>query len=129
MPPFATVNDIISLFRPLTSDEQARAQELLPVVSDRLRQEAVNRHRNLDKMILSGIVLESVVKSVTVDIVARVLMTSTSQEPVSQLTQSAGGYSATATFLSPGGGIFIKNSELSAIGLNRQRFGGVETWH
>lgn len=36
-------------------------------------------------------------------------MTSTNQEPMTQITQAAGGYSASGSFLVPGGGLFIKN--------------------
>ena len=67
--------------------------------------------------------IESVAKSVTVDVVARTLMTSTNHEPMTQMTQSAGGYSATGTFLVPGGGLFIKKSELARLGLRQQRIG------
>ena len=67
-----------------------------------------------------------VAKSVTVDVVARTLMTSTDHEPMTQMTQSAGGYSATGTFLVPGGGLFIKKSELARLGLRRQRIGVID---
>lgn len=65
----------------------------------------------------------TVVKSVTVDVVARTLMTSTDQEPMTQVSQSALGYSVQGTFLVPGGGLFIKRSELARLGLRRQRYG------
>lgn len=128
MADFATVDDVISLFRALSTDETAKATALLPVVSDLLRQEALNRGKDLDAMITAGEILENTVKSVTVDIVARSLMTSTSQEPMTQMSQSAGGYSMSGTFLSPGGGIFVKRSELSRLGLTRQRMGGIEIY-
>ena len=62
------------------------------------------------------------------DVVARTLMTATDGEPMTQMTQSAGGYSASGTFLVPGGGLFIKKSELARLGLRRQRFGGIELY-
>ena len=40
--PFATVSDIITLWRPLTNDEQTRAAALLPLVSDEIRQMGYN---------------------------------------------------------------------------------------
>ena len=67
-------------------------------------------------------------KSVTVDVVARALMTSTDQEPMTQVTESAGGYSASGTFLIPGGGLFIKTSELARLGLRRQKYGVMELY-
>lgn len=123
---FATVQDIKDLFRPLSVDEEKRAEALLPIVSDSIRQEAVKVGKNMDDMIAKGLVLENVVKSVTVDVVARVLMTSTNAEPMSQMSQSALGYSVSGTYLVPGGGLFIKKSELSRLGLKRQRYGVIE---
>ena len=66
--------------------------------------------------------------SVTVDIVARTLMTSTNSEPMTQMSQSALGYSTSGTFLVPGGGIFIKKTELSRLGIRRQRCGVIELY-
>lgn len=123
MSTFATLADITALWRPLTAAEQSRAEALLTVVSDRLRYEAIKVGKDLDKMCEAAPPLVSIAKSVTVDVVARTLMTSTDHEPMTQMTQSAGGYSATGTFLVPGGGIFIKKSELASLGLRRQRMG------
>lgn len=127
MEPFATVEDLNSLWRPLKPEEQIRAEELLKVVSNRLRQEADRVGKDIDQMIEEkGEVYEDVVKSVTVDIVARTLMTSTDKEPMTQYSESALGYTVSGTFLTPGGGIFIKRDELKALGLRRQRYGVIE---
>ena len=129
MTPFATIEDLTNLWRPLNPEEQIRADELLKVVSNRLRQEADNVGKDIDKMIEEkGEAYKDVVKSVTVDIVARTLMTSTDQEPMTQFTQSALGYSVQGSFLNPGGGIFIKRDELKALGLRRQRYGVIEPY-
>lgn len=123
---FATVTDIAELFRNLAPEETERAEALLPVVSDCIRQEAKKVGRDIDKMLSSGELLENVLKSVTVDVVARVLMTSTNAEPMTQVSQSALGYTVSGTYLVPGGGLFIKRSELARLGLKRQRLGGIE---
>src|SRR5699024_9537558 len=128
MTPFATVDDLTNLWRPLNPDEQIRAVELLNVVSNRLRQEADRVGRDIDIMILENEVYKDVVKSVTVDIVARTLMTSTESEPMTQYSQSALGYSVQGSFLNPGGGIFIKRDELRTLGLRRQRMGVIEPY-
>lgn len=128
MADFATIDDVIALYRPLESDEITRAEELLPVISARLRQYAINTGRDLDKMIaedLSGR-LSVVARSVTVDVLARTLQTPTSGPPMSQVSESALGYTVSGTYTNPGGGIFIKNSELKALGLLRQRYGMVD---
>lgn len=124
----ATVMDIECLWRPLTDAERSRAQMLLDVVSDSLRYEAYKVGKDLDRMISEDGTLLNVAKSVTVDVVARTLMTSTNQEPMTQMTQSAGGYSASGTFLVPGGGLFIKKSELARLGLRRQKCGVIDPY-
>lgn len=126
--PFATVADITALWRPLSEAEKERAEALLPVVSDSLRQEAIKVGKDLDQMLADGEVLENVLRSVVVDVVARTLMTSTDSEPMTQFSESALGYSASGTFLVPGGGLFIKTSELARLGLRRQKYGVIDLW-
>lgn len=123
MSSYATINDVIALFRPLTEEENGRATQLLPIVSASLREEAKKVGKDLDAMISNDADLGLVAKSVTVDVVARTLMTSTNQEPLSQFSEAALGYSVSGTYLVPGGGLFIKNSELARLGLRRQRIG------
>lgn len=128
MKPFVTLKDISLLFRDLSSLEERKASALLEIVSDSLRQEAKKVGKDLDEMIKNGEVYENVVKSVAVDIIARNLMTSTDSEPMEQFSQSALGYTASGTYLVPGGGLFIKKSELSRLGLKRQRIGVLDIW-
>lgn len=120
------IDDIIKLFRSLTPSEKEKAEELIPVVCDSLRQEAKMVGKDIDEMLASGELLENVFKSVVVDVVARTLMTSTDSEPMTQASQSALGYTVSGTFLVPGGGLFIKKSELSRLGLKRQRYGVID---
>ena len=124
---FATKEELITLWRPLKNDELVRAEKLLDVVSDTLRYEAKKVGKDLDVLAKDSIYL-NVLKSVLVDIVARVLMTSTDREPTTQFAESALGYSVSGSFLVPGGGIFIKNQELARLGLKRQRIGGIELY-
>ena len=123
---FATIEDVERLFRPLSSSEVERAKALLPIVSDSIRQEAIKVGKDIDIMIAEKKLLENVVKSVTVDVVARTLLTSTTSEPMTQVSQSALGYSYSGTYLVPGGGLFIKKSELARLGLRRQRYGVID---
>lgn len=127
MADFATLNDLTNLWRELNPEEQYRAIALLPVVSDSLRVEAKRVGKDLDEMALDP-PFANVLKSVTVDIVSRTLLTSTSSEPSTQSTQSALGYSQTATYLVPGGGLFIKRVELERLGLRRQRYGTLDPY-
>lgn len=128
---YATVEDVETLFRPLTADESTRAAALIPIVSARLRYEAIKDGKDLDTMIAATPDLAEIAKSVTVDVVARVLMTPTASTgfgPMTQMSQAAGGYSVSGTFLNPGGGLFIKESELKILGLKRQKFGVLEVY-
>ena len=120
---YATVSDISTLWRTMTADEQARAEALLPIVSASLRMEAKKVGKDLQAMVEADEDLAEVAKSVTVDVIARTLMTATDQQPMTQFSESGFGYSQSGTFLVPGGGLFIKRSELARLGLRRQRIG------
>lgn len=125
---YATVDDISLLFRKLDSEEMKKAEALIPVVCDSLRYEAELVGKDLDKMIEKSEALANVTRSVVVDVIGRALMTSTDSEPMTQFTESALGYSASGTYLVPGGGLFIKKSELAKLGLRRQKYGVWEPW-
>lgn len=125
---FATIDDVQRLWRKMTFEEQERCEALIPIVCDSLRQEAIHAGKDLDQMIEETPSLRSVVLSVTVDVIARTLMTSTDQEPMTQVNESALGYSWSGSYLVPGGGLFIKDSELKRIGLKRQQIKAVPLW-
>lgn len=123
---YATVDDVIAMKRKLTTDETARCEAVLPVICAELRVKAKSVHKNLDDMILLDEDYAQVLKSVVVDIAMREIMTSTNQQPMSQFSESVNGYSASGTFLVPGGGLFIKNTELARLGLTNMRYGTIE---
>lgn len=127
---FATVEDISTLWRPLTADEQTRAAALLPLISDALRNEAVKVGKNLDEMIQDDETYANVVKLVTVDVTVRVLRQNTSGDAMTQETQAAGGYSWSGTYAVPGGGIAnaILYNDLKRLGLQRQQYGSIFLW-
>lgn len=128
MSKFATIEDIENLWRPLRESEKERAEALLEIISDSLREEAFKVDKDLDEISEKRSSYKSVLKSVVVDVVARTLLTSTEDEPMTQYSQSAMGYSVSGTFLVPGGGLFIKKSELKRLGLTKQRFGTMEIY-
>lgn len=125
---FATVEDLKKLWRALKFDEEKRAEALLEVVSHSLRVEAKKVGKDLDRLVDTDPSFAMVVKSVTVDVVARTLMTSTDQEPMTQMAESALGYSFSGSYLVPGGGLFIKDSELKRLGLKKQRYGVIDIY-
>ena len=126
---FATVEDISTLWRPLTADEQTRATALLPLISDALRNEATKVGKNLDEM-AEDETYANVVKLVTVDVTVRVLRQNTSGDAMTQETQAAGGYSWSGTYAVPGGGIAnaILYNDLKRLGLQRQQYGSIFLW-
>lgn len=128
MASFATLDDLQKMWRNLKPTERERAEALLDTVSDMLREEAYQYGKDLDNMILERESFRNVVKSVTVDVVSRALMTSTNQEPMTQFAQSAMGYSVSGSYLIPGGGIYIKESEKKRLKLTTQRFGVIEPY-
>ncbi len=129
---YATVDDVIARWRELTADEVEKAEALLPTISARLRYEAHIRYKDLDKMIENDPDLAEIARQVTVDIFRRWvndnISESADQPAVSQFAESAGGYSVSGTYLTPGGGLFIKRNELAMLGLLRQRFGWVDLY-
>ena len=128
MKTYATIDDVRQLWREMTTEEMNKAGYLLEVVSASLRSEAKKVGKDLDAMLEADEDLQIVAKSVTVDVVARTLMTSTNSEPMMQVTESALGYSMTGTYLTPGGGLFIKKSELARLGLRRQKYGVMDLY-
>lgn len=127
---FATVNDIVTLWRPLTADEQERAGALLPLVSDEIRVIANSVGKDIDAMIAESEPYASVVKVVTVDVVSRILRQSTEGDAMTQESQSALGYSWSGTYAVPGGGIAnaIMRNDLKKLGLLIQTYGSVMLW-
>ena len=128
--PFATVEDIETLFRPLTSDEQKRADALLPLVSDEIRVLGKNVNKDIDQMISNDSTYGSVVKIVTVDVVSRVLRQNVQGEAMTQESQSGLGYSWSGTYAVVGGGIAnsILRNDLKKLGLLKQQIGSVYLW-
>lgn len=132
MSDFADVDDIVKLKGRLTADQMEKASAYLPIVSDTLRLEAEKVGKDLDTKAQKNSAYKNVLKSVTVDIVYRAVIeseqSSAGSSALSQVTESALGYSLTGTFANAGGGLFIKKSELARLGLKRQRYGFVDLY-
>lgn len=118
---FITIDDISALWKPLDESEKEKVEALIPIVSDLLRQEAKNAGKRIETMLADGTLYPNVLKSVIVDIISRTMMTPTEAAPLSQMSQTGLGYTVQGTFLNPGGGIFIKKSELARLGIRRQQ--------
>lgn len=124
---YATLQDLTDLWRVMTADEQIRAMNLLPVVSDALRQHAHKVGKDMDDMIADDTTgaLASTVKLVIVNAIARTLNTPSSGDiaSLSQYSQTGLGYTFSGTFAAGGRQNFFLKNELADLGLRRQRFG------
>lgn len=127
---FATVEDIQTLWRPLSASEQSRAESLLPLISDELRVIAKGVSKDIDEMIAADETYGSMVKIVTVDVCVRVLRQNTEGDAMTQESQSGLGYSWSGTYAVAGGGIAnsILRNDLRKLGLYRQQIGALYLW-
>lgn len=126
---YATINDLETVWRELTDGEKRIAEELITVVSAEIRRRAADTGRDFDKMIEADPDLLIIARSVVCDVVKRSINDLKMDAPaMSQMTESAMGYSFTGTFLAAGGGVFMKRSELARLGLKRPRVGVINVF-
>lgn len=122
------VNDLIERWRALTAQEIALANTYIPDVESALHVIASDIGKDLDAM-LEDENYARTYTAVVCDIVKREITASSEEGPaMSQYSHTVNGYSLQGTFLSPGGGLFIKNAELKLLGLRAQRSRGVELY-
>lgn len=125
--PFADTDDLEKFWRTLTEPEKTRAEYLLELASDYLRQQALNGRKNLDDMLATGKVIENTLKQIVMEAVKRAMLTPVDQKPVNQMSQTAGPYAETLVFANPAGDIWFKEKELKILRLKDQRFSSVST--
>ncbi len=124
-----TVNDLISRWRPLTVEETEQAETYISDCENALHVYAYDRGIDLDAMIAEYAPRGDLYTAIVCDIVRREMQSISSDGPaMSQYSQSVNGYNVQGTFLSPGGGLFIKNSELKMLGLMIQKVRAVEIY-
>lgn len=125
---YATISDLTVLVRPLETSETDKANLLLEAASARLRSEASRRGKDFDEMLSLNPDLCAVARNVVCDMVRRALTVDVTQEPMTQVSQSALGYSVSATYAVPGGSLYPLNSELKALGLTAARVSVLEPY-
>ena len=126
--PYATIDDVITLFRTLTPEEATRTTALLPLLSNEIRYRADLVGIDFDALIAAKPMLSDVAKEVVVSAVSRILRQSTSGEAMTQESQSGLGYSWSGTYAVPGGGIgnALLPSDLKRLGIKRARVGVID---
>lgn len=124
-----TVNDLIARWRPLSQDEQDKATVFLSDVENALHVYAHDRGKDLDTLLSEYEPRASLYTAIVCDVVKRELCSYSDDAPATtQYSQSVNGYSIQGTFLSAGGGLFIKNSELKMLGLQGQKARAVDIY-
>ena len=100
---YATVEDVQTLGRQLTAQEQEKAEVLLPVASAKLRLAAVKYNRDIDLMILDNPDVAFAAREIVVKAVLRAIDSSADSSPAAtQTSQPAMGYSLSMTYLNAG---------------------------
>lgn len=125
---YATVADLATYGRPLTSAEADRAPALLEEASALLRMEAGKRGYDLDGMIAENSDISLIARGLVVSAVIRVFNASDSTPAAVQASQSGLGYSASMTYLNAGQSLYYLKNELKQLGLLRQRYGAMEVY-
>jgi len=118
---FATVADLEAAWKPLTSDEKARAEVLLLQASNYLRQIAYNNQKDIDDLILADStgVYGANVKMVVTSSVQRSIASPVDMMPdASQWSQSASPYSESMSFTgNVSSTLYFKDKELKLLGI------------
>lgn len=118
---FATVADLEAAWKPLTADEEARAEVLLLQASNYLRQIAINNGRDIDDNIIADPtgVYGANVKMVVTSAVQRSIASPVDMMPdASQWGQSASPYSESMSFTgNVSSTLYFKDKELKLLGL------------
>lgn len=128
---YATIQDIVTIARPLAPTEQDKAQALLDMACAKLRVQAKKYGKNLDSMIEQDPDLLLVAKEIVIKAVVRALDSSADTAAgtaISGGSQSALGYSATFTYLNAGQSLYFLRNELKELGILRQTFGALEVF-
>lgn len=113
-----TVNDLITRWRSLSNEEIDKATIFISDCENQLHVYAHDRGMDLDAMLDEYEPRREVYKAVVCDVVRREMNAISDDSPaMSQYSRSVNGYNVQGTFLSPGGGLFIKNSELEMLGI------------
>lgn len=117
---YATMDDLTTLVRPLEPSEMEKASLLLQAASASLRSEAKRRNKSFDAMLEEDPDLVPIARDVVCSMVRRALAVDVTAEPMTQVSQSALGYTVSGTYAVPGGSLYALNSELRRLGLRRQ---------
>lgn len=126
MSDYATVQDIQNLKRALTSEEQTRAGNLIPIISSIIRKKGQSVGKDIDALVSADPDYANIVKAVTCDVVIRELNTPAYQLPATSYSESAGSVSQSYSLPNSSGAIKLWPSDEKALGLKRQQLGAID---
>lgn len=124
---YATIDDLEIYWRNLTSEEKTKASTLISDVSSKIRLKAKTKGIDYDERVASDTDLANVVKSIVCKSVANAMKVSDTL-PLSQFSESVGGYTASGTFANVGGGIILTKADWKELGLGGQKYGGLDVY-
>jgi hypothetical protein len=106
--PFATVDDLEAAWRVLSDAERARAKKLIEYATARIRAMLPTGWESMTDVVAN-------LEAVTVAAVQRQMAPGVGSLPVSQISQAAGGYTASATFEGAAGAFYLRQDEKDAL--------------
>lgn len=123
---YANKDDLTAYWKAPT--DANRAEYILKMASNRLRQVASDVGVDLDAKVNANIVYFLNVQSVVMEATKRALQTPIDGVPTETYTQTAGPYSENFKYSNPAGDLFFKKAELSLLGLfGTQTIGSIST--
>jgi len=126
--PYANHEDLELFWKSLTTAEDARADKLLSLASNRLRTIADQQTFDIDAKVNSTPAYFQTVQWVVMEAAKRAMLTPTDAPPANSIQQTAGPYSENITFTNPAGDLWFKKSELHDLGLyGNQKLGSIST--
>ena len=124
---YATIQDIETYWRPLTEDEQTIAETLIADCSSKIRIRAKKSNKDFDALIAEDEDLQNVTKSIVSKVVINAMKV-TDSIPMTQFSESVGGYSISGSPYNPSGSLFISRADWKELGLSSQHIGGLNVY-
>lgn len=123
---YANAEDLTAYWKAPT--DATRANYILKMASNRLRQIATDVGVDLDAKVNADIVYFLNVQSVVMEAAKRALQAPTDQQPTETYGQTAGPYSENFKYSNPAGDLFFKKAELGLLNLyGQQMMYGIST--
>lgn len=116
MAAYAEVTDLVTRWRELTEDEEARAEVLLNDAAVTIRREGFSKE-NPDADTLE------MLKIISCDMVKRVLLPGTGQPAATQGSVTVGPFSESFTYVNPTGEVYLTRNEKRRLGIGGARIG------